>query len=83
MTREHAMRVPAGATAATCLRRLQLVRKLGAGCSATVHLARDKRNGKLYAVKCINIYDKSVREMVRHRSCGCAALCILPRRVCH
>lgn len=34
---------------------IELIKKLGAGCSSTVHLARDKVTGQLYALKCIRL----------------------------
>jgi len=43
---------------------IELVKKLGAGCSSVVQLARHKRTGALYALKLINLFDKGVRDML-------------------
>jgi len=43
---------------------IEIVKKLGAGCSSVVQLARHKKSGELYALKLINLYEKSVRDML-------------------
>lgn len=43
---------------------IEIVKKLGAGCSSVVQLARHKVTGELYALKCINLFDKGVRDML-------------------
>ena len=43
---------------------IDIVKKLGAGCSAQVYLAREKTTGTLFALKCIALYDKNVRDML-------------------
>jgi mitogen-activated protein kinase kinase 1 len=43
---------------------LELLHRLGSGCSSVVYLARHKRTGVLWAVKILNLYDKSVKEML-------------------
>jgi hypothetical protein len=43
---------------------IDIVKKLGAGCSAQVYLAKEKATGKLFALKCIALYDKGVRDML-------------------
>lgn len=43
---------------------VEVIKKLGAGCSSVVQLARHKLTGELYALKCINLFDKGVRDML-------------------
>lgn len=43
---------------------IAIIKKLGAGCSSTVQLARHKATGELYALKCISLFDKGLRDML-------------------
>jgi hypothetical protein len=54
----------AGAKKTVSFDEIDIIKKLGAGCSAQVYLAREKATGKLFALKCIALYDKGVRDML-------------------
>lgn len=46
------------------LQDVEIVVKLGTGCSSVVYLARHLVTGQLYALKLINLFDRSVRGML-------------------
>lgn len=43
---------------------LDIERKLGSGASASVYLAKHKLTGQRYALKCISLYEKGVRDQL-------------------
>lgn len=43
---------------------LKILKSIGSGCSSTVKLAMHKETGELYALKCISLYVKQMRDQL-------------------